>query len=253
MKIVLIGTGNVAVVLSKKLKAAGHTIVQVFGRRYQTAAALAATCNAAACTEWSAITQDAELYIIAVSDKALAGNDIHLKLTDQLVVHTAGAVPMERLKDISSSYGVLYPFQTIRKEIEPLPDIPLMVDANTTAAKEQLLALAKTIAHKVIVADDVQRMQYHLCAVVTNNFSNYLYVLVETYCNKHGLDFSSLQPLIDETAHRLHRYSPRHVQTGPAARRDMVTIQHHLNLLDGEPALKHLYKILSDDILKYPW
>ncbi len=137
--------------------------------------------------------------------------------------------------------------------MEPLPDITFLADANTGIAKEKLFALAKTISQKVIMANDTQRMQYHLCAVMTNNFSNYLYVLAEDYCNKHGLDFSSLLPLIDQTAERLHQSSPRLVQTGPAIRKDMITIQHHLNLLNEEPLLKNLYKIFSDDILQYPW
>ncbi len=253
MQIVMIGTGNVAVVLAKKLKAAGHAIVQVFGRNHLAAAVLADQYGATTCSEWKAITQEADLYIIAVADQALAGNNIHLQLTDQLVVHTAGAVSIEILKNMSASYGVLYPLQTIRKEMEPLPDITFLADANTGIAKEKLFALAKTISQKVIMANDTQRMQYHLCAVMTNNFSNYLYVLAEDYCNKHGLDFSSLLPLIDQTAERLHQSSPRLVQTGPAIRKDMITIQHHLNLLNEDPVLKNLYKIFSDDILKYPW
>ena len=253
MKIVLIGTGNVAAVLSKKLQAAGHTIAGVFGRNHIAAAVLADASGAPACPDLKRITQEADLYIIAVADQALTGHEIHLQLTSQLVVHTAGAVSMEVLKNMSSAYGVLYPFQTIRKEVEPLPDIPLLIDANTVAAKDQLAALAGTISKKVIEANDSQRMQYHLCAVATNNFSNYLYVLAEAYCHKHGLDFSLLLPLIDETAHRLHRFSPRLVQTGPASRKDMATIQHHLIMLNKDPEFKSLYQLFSDEILRYPW
>jgi predicted short-subunit dehydrogenase-like oxidoreductase (DUF2520 family) len=253
MNIVLIGTGNVAVVLLKKLHAAGHTIMQVFGRNHIAAAVLADAYGAFACSAWNDITQAADLYIIAVADKALTGNEVHLQLKDQLVVHTAGTVSTDILKNMSSAYGVLYPFQTIRKEVEPLPDIPLMINANTDAAKEKLGALAKTISQKVIVADDEQRMQYHLCAVMTNNFSNYLYALAEDYCHKQHLDFSMLLPIIDETANRLHRFSPRQVQTGPAARKDMGTIEKHLDLLTDEPRLKNLYKMFSDEIINYPW
>ncbi|HMC86432.1 MAG TPA: DUF2520 domain-containing protein [Chitinophagaceae bacterium] len=253
MKIVLIGTGNVAVVLSKKIIAAGHSILQVYGRNHVAAALLADNSGASTCSSLNEITQSADLYIIAVTDKALASGELHFRLKNQLVVHTAGSVSKEILKNVSASYGVLYPYQTIRKEVEPLPEIPLLMDANTTTAKEQLTAFGKTISTKIIFANDEQRMQYHLCAVMTNNFSNYLYTLTEDYCNKQALDFGMLLPLIDQTANRLHHLSPRQVQTGPAARKDLATIEQHLNLLNKEPALQHLYKILSDDILKYPW
>jgi prephenate dehydrogenase len=41
MDIVLIGTGNTASVLGRKLKAAGHSIVQVYGRNSMDASELA--------------------------------------------------------------------------------------------------------------------------------------------------------------------------------------------------------------------
>jgi glutamyl-tRNA reductase len=41
MNIVIIGTGNTATVLGKKLKAAGHHILQVFGRDNFAASELA--------------------------------------------------------------------------------------------------------------------------------------------------------------------------------------------------------------------
>ncbi len=253
MKIVMIGTGNVAVVLAKKLKHAGHTILQVYGRSHAAALALAEQLSATACSDWKEITQSGNIYIIAIADKALASNEIGLQLKDQLVVHTAGAISMETLKNISSAYGVLYPFQTIRKEVEPMPEITLLVDGHTDIVKEQLMALGKTISQKVIAANDKERMQYHLCAVMINNFSNYLYTLAEDYCNRQGLDFTSLLPLIDETASRLHHFSPRQVQTGPAIRKDMSTIAHHLTMLQDEPALKHLYQVFTDTMLQFNW
>ena len=250
MQIVIIGTGNTATVVSKKLKAAGHSIIQVFGRNPEAAALLAGQLNAAACSAWNAITIDAELYIIALADKAITTDTIQLRLKDQLVVHTAGAVSMDILKKISSSYGVLYPFQSIRKEIEILPDIPLLIDASSDAAKEKLMALAKTISFSVRFADDATRMKYHLCAVMTNNFSNYLYAVTEDYCKKQALDFHFLLPLIDETARRLHHFSPRSVQTGPAIRGDMTTIEHHLQLLKDEPELQKIYSFFTEQILR---
>ncbi len=253
MQIVIIGTGNVAAILGRKLKLAGHAIVQVFGRNELTASALAAELGAKPCSLWNAITQSAELYIIAIADKALAEIEKQLHLKNQLVVHTAGAVSINVLKNVSSNYGVLYPYQTLRKEIEPIPEIPLLIDANTETSAQQLMDLAKTISVNVTRANDDERMKYHLCAVLTNNFSNYLFTVAADYCQKNGLDFNNLLPLIDETASRLHRFSPHAVQTGPGIRKDLSTIDRHLNLLNNEPGLKNLYKVLSEEILKYPW
>ncbi|MEO6314732.1 MAG: DUF2520 domain-containing protein [Chitinophagaceae bacterium] len=253
MRIVMIGTGNIATVLGKKLKAAGHTIVQVYGRQAENAAALATMLNAGACSDWDALNHDADLYMVALSDQAVMGLEKHLQLHNRLVVHTAGAVPMQVLRNVSSSYGVFYPLQTIRKEIEQLPEIPFLLDANSVSAKEQLQVLARTISGNVSMAGDEERLKYHLCAVMTNNFSNYLYVQAAGYCEKTGLAFQQLLPLIDETAARLHHATPRSVQTGPAARKDLGTIEKHLGLLKDEPQLTALYKFFTDQILNFNW
>ncbi|HTL10759.1 MAG TPA: DUF2520 domain-containing protein [Chitinophagaceae bacterium] len=253
MQIVMIGTGNVATVLLKKLKGAGHTIVQVYGRNPSAAAALAAQYNALHCSQWKDIDASAALYIIALSDTALLNGEVQLQLQQQLVVHTAGAVSKNILQGVSASYGVLYPYQSIRKELDNIPPIPLLVDANTEDGKNHLLALATSISDQVSLAGDEERARYHLCAVMVNNFTNYLCTLAEAYCKKHGLQFTNLLPLIRETAERLATASPATVQTGPAIRHDEPTLQRHLQLLQQEPAMAELYQVFSKQIMAYPW
>jgi predicted short-subunit dehydrogenase-like oxidoreductase (DUF2520 family) len=253
MKIVIVGTGNVATVLGRKFKKAGHTIAQVCGRNKEAAIGLSKELGAAAIIDRAAITRDAELYLIALSDTALIEIDKNLQLTDQLVVHTAGSVSMGVLKNVSSYYGVFYPFQTIRKEVEPVPEIPFFIDANTDESKQKLIKLGRTISDKVNEANDEQRLQYHLCAIIVNNFSNYFYAVAEKYCNSHQLDFKNLLPLIQETANRLQQFSPRQVQTGPAIRNDLMTIEKHRQLLNDDASLKTLYTLLTENILQFKW
>ena len=254
MQIVMIGTGNTATVLGMKLLQAGNTIVQVYGRNGIAALALAEKLQAShSCNDLNDIIPNADLYIFAIADMALAEVAAQLRLKDKLAVHTAGAVSINVLKDVSTNYGVLYPYQTIRKEVLPLPEIPFLVDASTVAATEILVSLAKKISDKVSIAGDETRMQYHVCAVMTNNFSNYLYTLTENYCRKNGLDFSNLLPLIDETASRLHHFSPQQVQTGPAIRKDLKTIETHLGLLNDDPSLKEVYRFFSAQMIAFDW
>ncbi|MFT3934190.1 MAG: DUF2520 domain-containing protein [Chitinophagaceae bacterium] len=253
MQIVIIGTGNIATVLSKKITIAGHKVVQVYGRSKEAASAFASALQTSYCTNWNEISQDADIYIIALSDSALLGNAVQLKLKEQLIVHTAGAVAMDVLKNISANYGILYPLQTIRKETDHLPAIPFLVDACNEVSKDKIIALAKTISTDVSLANDSKRIKYHLAAVVANNFSNYLYTLAENYCKNNGLQFNHLLPLIDETTARLHHFSPGKVQTGPAIRKDMATIHRHLDLLNDEPALQKVYQQLSEAILAHHW
>lgn len=246
--IVIIGTGNTATVLGRKLKQAGHHIVQVAGRNPVPATLLAAELNASPCTSAASLHRDASFYLLAVSDNALAGIQNEWKLPNRLQAHTAGAVSIDILKGALAEYGVLYPLQSLRKEIKLSPEIPLLVDGNNEAAREKLRAIALSVSPLVNTAGDAQRLQLHLAAVLVNNFTNHLYALAENYCKDNGLDFHFLLPLIKETALRLDSFSPQQVQTGPAVRNDTDTIRRHLDLLKDDNTLKEIYSLLTKSI-----
>jgi predicted short-subunit dehydrogenase-like oxidoreductase (DUF2520 family) len=250
MKIVIIGTGNVAHVFGKLFLTAGHTIGQVFGRNGLHAQQLAVELNTGYCSTWSEISEDADLYLLAVSDKALY--ELHqLHLPGKTVVHTAGSVPMDVLKPVSSSYGIIYPLQSLRKEMPVLTRIPLLVNSCNEETSHTVLSLARSVSADVTVTTDKQRLEYHVAAVFINNFTNHLYAVAEHFCEREGLDFSLLFPLAAETARRLETGSPSQALTGPAIRNDLVTINKHLELLDKYPLLKSLYSHLTDSIRQF--
>ncbi len=249
MEIVIIGTGNVASVLGRKFKDAGHKIVQVVGRDSMAASELAYNWDTVSTNYFSQINKNADVYIIAVSDNAISKIISELKLPGKVVAHTAASVPKEILKDVSNHFGVFYPLQSLRKEMMSLPDIPIFVDGNDAKAKNTLDSLAHSIANeKVAIAGDDARLKLHVAAVVVSNFTNHLYKLAEDYCKREGLDFKQLLPLIEETALRLKEVSPAEAQTGPAIRHDEETIHRHIELLKNFPQLKKVYEVLTGSI-----
>jgi predicted short-subunit dehydrogenase-like oxidoreductase (DUF2520 family) len=248
MKIVIIGSGNVATVLGRKLFLAGHTIVQIFARNPTRATILAAELNATSCSTWNAINKTADFYLVALADNALEELSNHLLLNHQLIAHTAGAVSKEVLLGISSNYGVFYPLQSLRKEMKETPPISIIIEGSNKKAVQQLQNLAKSIASPVEELEEQQRLQLHLAAVFVSNFVNHLYVQAEKYCTTHQLNFKKLLPLIIETANRLQTYTPTSVQTGPAARFDTVTIEKHLALLQPETQLLNWYQLFTKSI-----
>lgn len=248
MNIVIIGTGNTATILGRKLKKAGHNIVQVFGRDSTAASALAYELDTESTNYWNVVNRNADMYILAVSDIAVEEVFQELQLSDKTVVHTAAAVPLHALKGKTDHYGVLYPLQSLKKEVRRLPDIPIIIDASDKETLHLLDALAHTVSSRVYVAGDEMRLKLHLAAVLVNNFTNHLYALVEKYCKEEGLDFYLLLPLIKETAARLEDISPAETQTGPALRNDTATLEKHLLLLQKYPQLKRLYELFTDSI-----
>lgn len=248
MRVVLIGTGNVATVLGRKISGAGHEVAQVYGRQAAHAQALAEQLQTAFTTDIQQLDPQADLYIIAVADTAIPAVAASLQVKDKLVVHTAGSVSKEVLQASSSRYGILYPLQSLRKAMQHLPDVPLLIDANNTADITWLQDFAGSIATQVQIAGDEQRLKLHVAAVIVSNFTNHLYALAEQYCKKEQADFRLLHPLIREVADRLQYISPQEAQTGPAIRNDTTTIQKHLALLEGHGNIKDLYAWFTKSI-----
>jgi predicted short-subunit dehydrogenase-like oxidoreductase (DUF2520 family) len=251
MRTVIIGSGNVATVLGRKIYVAGHDIIQVYSRNGSAAARLAKETGAVPCIEPVAINRTADIYLVSVSDSAIAGISEWLRVDDKLVAHTAGSVSKDSLKNCSTRYGVIYPLQTIRKESNTLPEIPLLIDGNDDLTKTALFDFAQTLSGSVQVANDKKRSQLHIAAVIMNNFSNHLYTLAADYCSNENLDFRLLTPLISETAERLKYLKPNQVQTGPAMRQDITTIADHLERLKNYPDLSELYSMFTKKILAY--
>lgn len=249
MRVVMLGSGNTATVLSELIAKAGHDIVQIASRNEEHAKTLASSYLATATSLNSDGFADADIYIVALHDAALDHFDI-TGLKNKLVVHTAGAVSINALKDTSSTFGVLYPLQSLSKFTEHIPEIPFLVDGNNQETLHRVLGFAKTLSNKVIEANDTERLNYHVAAVFVNNFTNHMYALAEIFCAKERLDFKNLVPLIDETNLRVKEISPFLTQTGPAIRNDIFTLNRHLQALSSNPELKYIYLKMTESIIK---
>jgi predicted short-subunit dehydrogenase-like oxidoreductase (DUF2520 family) len=249
MNIVIIGTGNAATVLGRKFKQAGHRIIQVFGRDPSAASRLAYQLDTESTNYWSVIRKDADIYLIAVADDAISDVAKHVHVPGKVVAHTAASIKKEVLKNMSQHYGVFYPLQSLRKDKVELPQVPLFIDANDDIARTKLEQLAESISKgQVMEAGENERVKMHVAAVFVNNFVNHLYTLAEDFCNKEGIDFQQLLPLIEETSQRIKKTSPSKAQTGPAIRHDDATIKQHLQLLEKYPKLKSIYEMMTRSI-----
>ena len=251
MRVVMLGSGNTATVLCEVIANAGHQIVQIVSRKEEHAKLLAAAYSATTATLTAAELDPADIYIVALNDTSLDHVESIPGIRDQLVVHTAGSVSIDVLSSCTSTYGVLYPLQTLSKSSTHVPEIPFLIDGSDKDTLHRILGFAKSISHKVMEANDAERLRYHIAAVFVSNFANHMYVLGELYCNKERLDFKTLLPLIEETTQRVKEISPFLSQTGPAVRDDIFTLSKHLQALSSNPDIKYLYLKLSESIIKF--
>ncbi len=250
MKVIMMGTGNVAVVLSQLLVAAGHFIVEVHGRNPVGLNYISQLTGAESKTNFLLAGCTADICILAVSDSAISQIANQLESTKMLVVHTSGTTSKTILNRFKN-YGVLYPLQSLRKEMKQLPDIPFFVDANTEKNLTIINELASSTGNKVAFASDEERLKLHIAAVLCSNFTNHLYALTQSYCEDEHISFENLLPLIKETANRLDFFPAAQLQTGPAIRHDEHTIHRHLEVLQTHPHIKQIYQMLTESIQRF--
>jgi len=251
MRITIIGSGNVATHLAAAFKNAGHRIMQVYSRDMHNAALLAYHVKAEAIDDLNQINPETDLFLIAVKDDAIASVAQGLAKFEKLTVHTSGGTDLATLSTINPKAGVFYPLQTFSKNKEiDFSTVPLCIEGTDEEITLQLVQLAQTISNRVYRVDSGQRKILHLAAVFACNFPNYLYGVAQQLLAQHKMNFEMLRPLILETAQKVQDHVPAEVQTGPAARNDESTMAAHLQMLADEPALKTIYMLLSQGIIK---
>lgn len=251
MDLVILGSGNIASHLGKAFHAQGHRILQVYSRNKANACALASILNADAVTTVGEVTVDTDLYIIAVPDHAITEVAAQLpQVSSAIIVHCSGATDITAL-DRFSFRGVIYPVQSLNKEIETsLQNIPFGIEGNNTETAMRLLTLMQRISPPSFLCNSKQRLALHVAAVFANNFSNTLFQVAYDILKEHNLPFDLLKPLILETANKVQLAVPKDIQTGPALRDDTETIQKHLQFLTKSPNWLTIYQQLTEEIIR---
>ncbi|MBL7818202.1 MAG: DUF2520 domain-containing protein [Saprospiraceae bacterium] len=252
MKISIVGTGNVAFHLGKRLVEKGLTINQVIGRDEAKTRWLSEILQAKQATFAKNIDESSDLFIIAVSDTAI--EEVAKKLSEfidkQCVVHTSGSIPSTILQPYFKHFGVLYPLQTFSLTSQPDFDkIPIFINNTPQYYIPFLKNLAEKISPRVYELPDEDRMTLHVAAVFVNNFTNHLFKIGSEILAKQNLPFDVLLPLIEETVNKIRHNPPLSMQTGPAKRGDNVTVEKHLAFLEQQaPQYDLLYTLLSISI-----
>lgn len=263
MEISFIGAGNLAWHLAPALENAGHHINEVYSRQLQHSRQLVSYLyDARTHSELNFADSPSKLFILAVSDQALGEVCSRLVLPENaILVHTSGGQTLEVLEhwmriysDVPVQTGVFYPLQTFSKSQSFLTfdDIPLCIEASDPATEEALVQLGQDISQVVYLITSEERRTLHIGAVLACNFTNHLMALAHDLTTQAGIEFDLLRPLITETFRKgLAAANPADVQTGPARRNDLATIDNHLDFLQQQPNLMEIYQVLTESIQRY--
>ena len=249
-RVVIIGSGNVATSLAHGL-AASCEVVQIYSRQLAHAQTLAYAIGCSnATSDLHALVPDADVYIIAVRDDAIADVIAATPENGAMWIHLSGSKPIDLFAGHRSRYGVLWPMQSFTREmVVPLDDVHFFAEANNDVVLNDLMEFGHLLSSHVIKADSDKRRLLHVASVFSCNFANHMWTLAAEVLDEAGLPFDAMKPLIRTTVEKLDRLTPAQSQTGPAIRHDQHVIDNHMAMLDGDK--RDIYDMLTQSIMKH--
>lgn len=222
------------------------SLAQIFGRNEKELSKISEELNIPYSTE---SLDDADLYIICVSDNSVEEVSRMIAKENCLVAHTSGSLPKEILIG-EYRKASFYPLQTFSKSKElEYEKIPFFIETENEADTKMLFELASRISRNVMESNHEKRKYIHLTAVFACNFVNHLFSRAKEISDSQEIPFDYFLPLIDETVQKIHEIDPKMAQTGPAVRNDLRILELHEQLLGDEESL-HIYKTMNHSIQK---
>lgn len=245
MQIVIIGSGNVAYHLAKAFTQKNIPLAQLFGRNEEDLSNISQELSIPFSTD---TLEDADLYIICISDSSVENVSKLITKKNCLVAHTSGSLSKEILvgEYRKSSF---YPLQTFSKSKElDYSKIPFFIETENTEDQKLFTELASQISENVMESSHEKRKYIHLTAVFACNFVNHLFSRAKEISDAQEIPFDYFLPLIDETVKKIHEIEPKSAQTGPAVRNDKRVLELHEQLLNDESL--EIYKTMNYSIKK---
>lgn len=241
MRTVIIGSGAVAEAFAAALRGRLTGVVARNGVRGREVAAKGAT-------EYFAELPDADLYIIAVSDRAIGEVSRKYRFPhDSVVAHTSGCSSVDDLSTDIPNRAVIYPMQTFTagRNVD-FAKVPFFVEGSSPKAEKCVRELASELSDKVCLCGGEQRRKLHLAATFICNFANMMYIAGE---DTAGVPFDTFEPLVRESVDKAFALTPRRSQTGVAVRGDReMQLRHEALLAEQHPEYLEMYKTITKTI-----
>lgn len=246
----LVGSGNIAHWLVYALKKADVDIRQIYSRQLDHAKELAAKAGADAIDNLRDLSPNSDLYIFSVKDDSYETLLSQLPFRLPLAVHTAGSLSIRIFEPYADSYGILYPYQSLNKNMDfANVEVPLSVESNDKMVENELFAFAGRLSSTVQLMGEAQRLVLHRAAIFGCNFTNAMYAIAYDILRENNIDWRMILPLLENTLDKVKTMNPHDAQTGPAKRGDQNIIRMHQEALQDEQ-LREIYRLMSDYIMR---
>ncbi len=250
MQVIILGSGNMANAILTSCLNTDVEILGVFSKTIENSIALAHKFKTKAYLTISEIPTNADLYLLCVNDDAINQVANNLPIVEGLVIHCSGLKSMSEL-NIQTNQAVFWPIESINKNtFTDFKNTPICIEANSEENYRIIEAFADRLSKNVNKISSVERQYLHLAATITNNFSNHLITLAKYELDLQQLDYTILKHLLTKAINNSFNFEPSKIQTGPAIRNDISTMQKHLSLLQNSNT-KDLYELMSKSIFEF--
>jgi predicted short-subunit dehydrogenase-like oxidoreductase (DUF2520 family) len=191
------------------------------------------------------LAHESDLLLIAVSDSAIA--EVASTVPDSAAVafHASGALPGAR-----GGFS-LHPLRVLPPVGEPsdLKDALLVFEG---AHRETAMAIAAAVGARFAEVSAAMKPLYHAAAVFGANYVAAILEIAAELMTRAGVadSRSDIAALAGSAVENWRAHDDSRRFTGPAARRDLETIERHLRALENDPQVAQIYGVLADRIAR---
>ncbi len=255
-KVAIVGAGSLAHHLSYYLAEEEEVqIRQIYSRTLEDASELASDIGATTINDLNQLERDTDVIFLWVNDdnitkvSELLPRDLHEEV---LIVHSSGTKSLEVIADNFENTACLWPIYSFSKaqRRRKLDDVPFCIEGSNDFSRKKIEVLARFLSAQIISVGAERKRVLHMAAVFMNNFTNHIATLTEDFLTAEELTLDYLSPIMEQTIEKAKKIGPQRAQTGPAIRKDIKTINAHLELLKENKDASELYKLISDQIMK---
>ena len=226
----IVGDGRAGRALAGALGAVGWTVDGPLGRG----------------ADLSYATRDVDVLVIATPDDTISAVAASIAPGDAVVLHLSGALGLDVL--------TTHPRRAALHPLAALPDAETgrrrLLDGCTFAVAGDPVAAAivADLGGRAVEVPDDRRALYHATAVVAANHLVALAGQVERLAARVGVPVDAYWDLMAGALDNVRHLGPAAALTGPAARGDRATIEHHLAALPAEE--RPAYEAMSAEAVR---
>ncbi len=245
-KTAILGSGKLATALAHRLVAQAWPVQWIVSRNRERGMHLAEACKAG----FLDVLDDrdswkVELLLLCVPDDQIAPAARMFRESAEVMIHMSGTVALHALDHAQSA--VLWPLMSFNDgQNIPWAEIPWFWEASQESSAALVQKLVQTLGGNAIQASGDTRRMMHLAAVCAHNFSNACISMGQELAAEAGCAPETLNPMLQHMMNQLLKQPARLLQTGPAMRGDIQSMNAHLNLLQEHPEMAACYRAMSD-------